>query len=415
MISAASIAATSTGRVYRIARTGQVEDVTGVPISGGGRVVFARTTNELVMAAGGPLVKFAGVGDKTQLLSSAAPQSTHVAFIDNFLIAIDKRSGRFQHSAAGQFDQWDPLDTFLADAQPDILNSVIATPFRELLLCGPESIEQFERLPSTASDTAFFRRWALGEGVFAPYSLVFADNAVWAINNLKEVVRVSGQSTEPRGNDIGRVLEAIADWSETWTGGNPDKPLHLIGQKFILFQMPNALNPYGTKGLTFLYDYKQKKWTTLYGWDNDLNLPTRWPGWSYWPIWDRVYVGLTGKIGVFDPNVFTNDGSIQRMLGRTAHFSELGEIRMDNLRVRLKRGLGSNTASSQFNLRAKRDNRNWTPWKRKSFGKSGESDMFLELGGYGSGHTFQFEWFITDNVAVELVKMQAQVTQLGSR
>lgn len=407
------MASTSAGQVYRIDRNGNVENVTGVPVSGGGRTIFAKTPNELVMAAGGKIIRYAGVGNKTEILADEAPETDFVTFVDNYLIALDKNSGRFQHSEAGNFRSWQLLDIFTADSNPDVLNSAIVTPFRELLLAGPDSIEQFERLPS--GDTPFFRRWSVGEGVFAPYTLIFADNVAWAVNNLREIVRISGQTSQPVGSDIGRVVEAIADWTDAWGGGYPDKPLHLLGQKFVLFQMPNALTPYDTKGLTFLYDYRQKKWTTLYGWDDELNRPARWPGWSYWPLKEHVYVGCEGKVCRFDPNTFSNSGSVQRMLFRTAHFSELGEIRLDNLRIRVKRGVGTNASAGKFALRVKRDNRNWTPWRFKSFGKAGQSEMFLEYGGFGCGHTFQFEGFVTDDTPVEILKLQAQITALGSR
>ena len=39
--------------------------------------------------------------------------------------------------------------------------------------------------------------------------------------------------------------------------------------------------------------------------------------------------------------------------------------------------------------------------------------MFVEFNGFGCAHTWQFEWRITDDAPVELVRLEAQVTPLG--
>jgi len=406
------VAASSNGDFYRIDKNGNVDNITGVKIDGGQRVVFSETPSEKVMAAGGLPVMFAG--EKTEILSEDAPETTHIAFIDNYLVASEKKSGRFYHSDPSQYRTWPVLNVFTTDSQPDDINSIIVTPFRELMLCGPRSVEQFERLAS--GDTPFFRRWAVGEGVVAPYTVCFADNAVWAINRLFEFMRFSGQVSQPNSGDIGRALEAaMADtsdetelWSDAWA-----VPVHILGQKFILLQIPRADNVYGTKGITLLFDYRQNKWASLYGWDNGLNVPTRWPGWSYHEVWGRRFVGGDGVIYELTNDTFDHAGGVQRFYGRTAHFSEMGEIRIDNLRVRLRRGTGDNTTSGTFNIRATRDNKRKTRWVRRSFGKAGDTEMYLEFGGMGCGHSFQFEWFVTDDTPVEMVKIDVQVTRLG--
>lgn len=398
------IAVTNQGKVYRLDKAGNPTRVQGVPVSGGRRVVFAKTDDELLMAAGGPIIRYAG--DKTELFSKDAPNSTHVAFIDGFVVASEVDSGRFQHSSAGNFRTWSALDTFAASGSPDNINSLIVTPFRELLVCGEESIEQFERLPS--GDPPFFRRWSVGEGIFAPHTLVFADNAAWGINRKFEFVRFSGQVTQPTSDDIGRSLEAIDDWTDAWA-----EVIQVIGNKFILLQAPFATNVYGTKGATFLYDFRQQKWGSLYGWDSVTGLPARWPGWSYLSLWGRHFVGGEGRIYELTTDTFWHAGTPARMLGRTAHLSELGEIRIDNLRARLRRGAGTNTSEAIFSIRCRRDSKEWSNWKRKGLGRRGETDMFVEFGGMGAAHTWQWEWVITDDCPVELVKLDAQVTALG--
>ena len=403
------LASTSLGRLYRINAGGQWEDVTGVPITGGRRAIFAKTDKEVVIAAGGPLVKFAG--EKTEVLSEDAPQSTHVAYIDSYVVAIETDSHRFHHSNPGDPTTWDALDVFSADGKPDTANSLLVTPFRELIVGGEDSIEQFERLAS--GEVPFYRRWAVGEGMFAPYAVVAADNAVWTINRLREFVRFTGQSGQPQGIDIGRILESADDWTDAWIGGFPDKPLNVVGQKFVLLQLPNATNTAGTKGLTFIYDYRRRKWALLYGWDPVTATPARWPGWSHWSLWGRTFVGCDGKVCEVTIDNYSHEGAAQPMVGRTAHFSNDGETRIDNIRMRIERGLGGNTSAPTIRLRARRDNRHWSRWVERSLGRAGDTEMFVEFGGFGTGKTWQFEWRITDDCSVDIAVLEAQMARAG--
>lgn len=395
------LVAESNSRVYRMSRENVVTDVTGAPVNGDGRAVFEETDNELVIAKGGPIVRLAG--NLTELLAAEAPEATHVAYVDRFLLANEKHTGLFQHSEAGLYREWDALDTFAADGKPDDITSMIVTPYREVILAGPKSVEQFERL--TSGNIPFFRRWSVGEGVHAPYTLLAEDQGVWCVNSKLEFVRFTGQQSDPNSDDIGRNLEAIDDWTLAWAVS-----MSIDGQKFILLQAPFATNSYGTKGVTLVLDYRQKKWFSLYGWDTTAIAPTRWPGWSYKKLWGRNFVGGNGKILELTNSVFTNDGQQQRMLGRTAHIDKWGESRVDDVEIRIKRGLGSHEEAPVFSLRAKRDNKQWTRWNRKSLGLAGDTDMILNFGPMGWAKTWQFEWECTDNCEVELVAMRAHVT-----
>lgn len=391
------IAATSLGNVYRINRLGQVDNVTKVPVSGGKRAVFTETDDSLLISAGGPIVEFNGY--ETKILSEDAPKSTHVAYVDGYVIAIEVESGRFQHADAGDIRTWDPLSTFAADSKPDNLNSMIVSPFRELLLCGVQSVEQYERLGS--GETPFFRRWGVGEGVLAPYTLCYADNAAWALNKDYEFVRFSGQVSQPESAPVGSTLENISDWTDAWA-----TPVNISGQRFFILQAPKAETPYGGQGLTLLFDYRQRRWYSLYAWNIQQGLPERWPGWSMQKLWGRNFVGCNGKICELTAKNHTVGGQVSRMLGRTAHFDQFGESEITNVRVRLKRGTGGNTDSAKIRLRCVKDNERPTRWIERSLGRAGDRAFYVEFGPMGIADTFQFEWQITDNSPVELVKLQ---------
>src|SRR5207253_2763042 len=160
--------------------------------------------------------------------------------------------GRFFHTAPGVSSSWNPLDVFTAEGKPDDLNALLVTQFREVLMCGEDSIEQFERTQS--GDRPFFRRWASGDGLAFPYTLVEADQGVWGVNKKREFVRFSGQTYQQRSDDVGAVLMAIDDWTDAWASA-----LIVDGQKYILLQAPRAATPYGTRGLTLLYDYRARR------------------------------------------------------------------------------------------------------------------------------------------------------------
>jgi len=286
------VAASSSGRFYLVTRNGIVNEHTEYVIPAKRRVVFASTEDELAMAAGAEIVRFAG--DKTELLSKDAPLASHVAYIDTYIVANEINTGRFRHSTVGEAKVWNSLDVFAANGSPDNITAVMTTPYRELLLFGPKSIEQFERL--SGGSFPFFRRWSVAEGLREPYMYAFADNGVFCLNQMIELVRFSGQSSSSVGDDLGKELEKIDDWTDAWIGGTGEKPLHIRGQKFMVLQAPRATNPYGTKGLTYLFDYRQKRFSNLYGWNAAKGVPDRWPGWSHWSIWGRHFVGGEGVI-----------------------------------------------------------------------------------------------------------------------
>jgi hypothetical protein len=398
--------AVSSSRVWRVKQDGTTVEVTGAPVSGFGRVIFDKTPDELLMAAGGQIIRLAAA--QTEILSPDAPLSTHVGYIGGYAVAIESNTGLFYNSGPNEFRTWNPIDVFAADSRPDFLNAMLITPYQEMLLSGPDSLEQFDRLPA-GSTAPFARRWGIGAGVFAPYTLTFIDNTAWCVNSYREFVRVSAQSAIPISDDIrGNVLEPADDWDGAWAA-----PMLLAGQKFVLLQLPKATNAYGTKGITLLYNYRQQKWFSLFGWDDASHGPTGWNGTSYYSLWGRHFVGGKGVIYELKNDTYQNDGKVQRVVWRSGHLDQ-GEARMDNLSVRLKRGLAnSNSDRHLISVRVLLGGRTWTKWRRQDLGRFGENEMWVDFGMIGCASTFQIEIDMTDAAEFELVRAKALLTPLG--
>lgn len=398
------------GQTFRVNTEAQHSVIPGTPVSGGRRASFARTRDGLMITAGGQPIKYNGVENK--ILSKDAPLTAYIGFIDGYVLAVEKDSGRFQHCKINEFGTWDPLDTFAVDGSPDDINAMLITPFNEILLAGEESLEQYERY--VGSNVPFFRRWAVGDGISEPDTLCFADNAAWGLNQRREFVRLSGQTTQSVSDDIQRdieyrySLENLGGMNKAWAA-----PCYIKGQKFIVFQSPEAVNFYGTKGFTGVFDIRRGQWFEIFGWDDRNGVPTLWPGRSIFTLWGKTFVGGKGKIYELDPATYTNDGQVQRAYFRTAHFDTAGTMRCDGVRFTIKRGVGTYEEAPQIMFRCNPDNRGWNNWQFRDLGTTGAADLIVEYGAQGTADTWQFEMMMTDNAPFELRRMQIDATKVN--
>ncbi len=403
------VAVGTDGRTFRIDQNATETSIGGPPVLGGDRVSFASTRDGLVVTAGAQIVKFDGA--KNSILSADAPLSSFVGYIDGYVLAVEKESGRFNHSNLNDFGVWDGLSTFSVNGSPDDINSMLITPFNEILLSGEESIEQYER--HVGGSVPFFRRWSVGEGISEPWTLCFADNAAWGLNARREFVRLSGQTTQSVSDDIQKEIEHryslghIGSFDRAWAA-----PVYTKGQKFIVFQSPEATNEYGTKGFTAVYDIRRGQWFEIFGWDENNGVPDLWPGRSVFNLWGKTFIGGLGKIYELDPQTYKNDTKTMRSYVRTAHFDTLGTMRVDGVRMTLKRGIGTYTQSPKIMFRSNPDNKGWSNMQMRDLGLTGQTELTVEFGAQGTADTWQFEWAVTDDCPFEMRRFQLDVTKV---
>jgi hypothetical protein len=380
-------------------------DVTSAHVNGSGRVIFSETDDRLLMAAGGKVIQYRG--DKTKILSKDAPESTHVAWLDGYVVIPEKGSNRFNYSENGIYESFPALNVLSAEKKPDSINAMIVSEFSELIVGGEKSIEQFDT--SFSGDVPLIPRWALGSGVLAPYTLVSVDNRIWGINQQREFVAFSTQLANIESKDIQRRFKAVTDWAGAWAEEvNPNE-----GQNFIILKVPNVMNPYGTQGMTFAFDYRKSRWSELYGWDEQEGRPTAWPGTSYAQVGNQHYVGGKGKIYTLGGSTGTEN---QRFLWRSGHLDISGSraSRVDGFRMRLKRGFSPAGARAPIvSIRVNKNNTGFGRKIRRDLGRMGEREMTLRFSGMGTAETWQFEIEVTDQGQIELVRADVLMEPLS--
>lgn len=401
--------AVSNGQMWRIGQDLKPTNVTNVPVSGGQRVIFAETEEQLLVAAGGPIVSYGAGAAKTALLSPNAPLTTHVAYVAGYVVALEAGSQRFKYSNPGDYTNWDPLNVLSAEFKADVLVALEVTPREELILAGPDSVEQ--HVPFANGNQPFYREWGCPDGLLAPYTLICTKEGNFGVNENSEFVSFVGYETQQASADIQLTLSAITDWTDAWA-----HDVRVAGQKFVMLQAPNAVTPYGTKGMTMLLNLKNLKWSFLYGWDQSASLPTRWPGWDHQRIWGQNYIGGDdGWIYQLDVNTFDNGGGVQRMIGRTGHLGTgNAKYEINGFRIRLRRGaVDPNTSPPpKIQLRFNKDNLGFGRWIERDLGLWGQSDMVILVGPLGNAYTLQAEYVVTDRAPVDIVAVEADIVEL---
>jgi hypothetical protein len=132
--------AVSGNKLYEIT-TPTAPVVVGTLTTSSGVVDIDDTFTSLVIVDGvhGYTLNFT-TGVFAQITDTNFPVATSIAFLDNYILANDEDSGRFQFSALNDPTDWDGLDVATAEGSPDKLVA-LAVDHRELILFGDETTE----------------------------------------------------------------------------------------------------------------------------------------------------------------------------------------------------------------------------------------------------------------------------------
>lgn len=382
----------SQGRVWKITdATGTKTELTGsTALLQGAPVTFAGDATRMVMANGGNMV-YTDYSTLTTMADADAPSAvSHVAQVDQYLLANDVGTGTVQFSAINDLTNWTALDFFSAESNPDECVAMKVA-FREIIALGRESVEfwvndgvtPFSRIPGSAQPF----------GTSAPYSLALAGKLWMWLDHNRRFATMNGREVVNVSTPYDRVIQRYVSVDDA------------VGYSLSVDGLPLYILNFPTARETLAYNYETQQWHKWGYWDSARGIYERYRGLSYCyaRAWNKHLVGdyANGKIYTASRTVFTDSGNPIRSLLRTGHISHGVAFtkRSDIVRLRAKRGAGNAAvADPQVMMRRRINNKaTWTNERWKSLGQVGQHEPFIDWRRNGIYKTCQYEFCHTDD------------------
>lgn len=263
--------------------------------------------------------------------------ATHVDYIDGRFLINEPDSGRFWWSAIDDGTSWNGLDFATAEGSPDILEGLIVSR-RRILLLGSQSNETWT--PTGTSSVFSRQQGTLNDiGTIAKYSIAKNDNSVfWLGSNDTGFGQVWMQTGfESVKISTSAIDEAIQGYPETSDA---------IG--FCYQQDGNSFYqisfPEGNK--TWVYDTTTRLWHER-SYKNTSNGDAERHRASCQAFFNgRVYVGdkTNGKLYSYDADVYTDNGDTIIVSRTTPHYwNNLDRLFFKSFQIDMETGVGVST------------------------------------------------------------------------
>lgn len=391
------VVVTSDRKIYTLDSDANILDITDIPLPGTARPTFADNKQVLVIAGGSTPIKWEGVGYTTKALGGSPPATTHLSFLDGFLLANRRIASEnykvMQFSDFEDIDTWNGLNIFSAVGDPDEVQGVV-TCQREAFIVGEKTTEIWQNVG--AYPVPFIRAHIWQYGTSAKHSIIVADNSVIFIDQDRRILKISGR-------EIARISEAIEE--------------ELFQYEVISDCVTSQFSWNGSVHVLFVFPTERKVWSI----DLRNNQWSEWRGFSI--DWDRprinclfyaettreVFAGDfgTGRIWKFSDTIKTDAGGIFK---RNRKFSVIDQgtyvkknVRV--LRINMKRDVATSYtdfANPTVELRWRDDGKFWTNWRQLNLGQIGELKRFIEVHRLGQYRSRQYEIQFSDPVELNI-------------
>jgi hypothetical protein len=276
-------------------------------VAGSGPVSMVDNGTQLFIAAGATgYIYNAGTDVFAQITDPDFPGASTVGFIDGYFVFTEPNSQKFWVTALLDGTSVDPLDFASAEGSPDNLVSLIVD-HREVWLFGQTSVEVWYN--AGLPDFPLSRiQGAFNEiGCAAPYSVAKLDNGVFWLG---ADARGRGIVYRSKGYNGERISTHAVEWQIQQYTDISDATAYTYqqdGHSFYVLNFPSA-------DITWVYDVATLSWHQRAGWLN--NRYTRHRGDCQMAYNAEIVVGdyLAGAIYAYDPEVYTEAGTVQKWL-----------------------------------------------------------------------------------------------------
>lgn len=372
-------------------------------LDGSSRPVFSSDSLRVVVAGGGAIQTWGGVGLSARL-GATAPIASHVVCVGNRLVANQiGAAGLFWWSQLGDGNHatWDPLAFAVADADPDPVIAVTSSQ-REVWVMGPRTVQVYGVGVDPLQPYEPINTMYVGCG--APYSTVAWGSLVGWLNDRGQIVIGDGHS-EPMviSNDISEQIRGFTVVEDCW-GYRRDQghDTHLIWV-------------FPTEKRSFVYDVTDKTWMEEAFYDTVTRGQTAMPI-SCFVRWEAQRANLcgsslTGALYRYDSDAATDLGGpivAERVTGVLDHGTKHRK-RSSAVTVDVRRGAGGGT--SWLELRVKDDGEPWGDWEPIEVA-SGELEPIVKawLGGVFRKRQYHLRYTGADEMAI--VGLEDDVTDI---
>ena len=336
-------------------------------------------TGSLYSAGGGDY--YAGTGDSIQ--TTNAPQKcTHIAFIDQMIVANIKGSGQFQFSSVGDETSWPTGSMFTAESMPDNLVALDVWKQR-IWLFGERTIEEWA---TTGDSDIAVRVSTFNIGLGAVDSLVKTVDGFYFLDDSFRPVLFNGTSYETLGGPITKNIQALTLPKEVISTyvDKDDRPFYIVSSH--------------SDRKAFVFDVKNKVWyqwgkyTTTAAEQIELGYDIVTPV----PAWNRYVATSTIDYKLFklDNDLYQDNANTIKCLWETGNIDNDNYSKKKPAKLILKAKTGT---AGTLMIQHNKDNAGWSPEEQISLRDSGNTDMFIPLNIGGYYRSIKFRLSFTDD------------------
>lgn len=299
------------------------------------RVSFATNGHWLMMANGTAIVMWDGTNELVPLIHQ--PKASKVAWLNGKFIANEMNTRKMHwtaYQAAGVdpnvLPEWD-TGYFAPETITDNITA-LATGFGELVIAGPRVTEFWYDAGGEVVPFARVQATNCERGVYAPNSLVQADNTWFWLDQEKRVIKLEGHSPKIISMPLDRVFKTITNAADCY-GFFVDK---WVGFSF------------ASHGATYMFNIQTQQWEDRWSYFNPVtNIHERWlgqyavfvPDWNYWVVAGRK----KSTLYLFGEQFSTDGFEEIRVLYGTSHMDHETHHRKRSNRLTFHLRRGQNT------------------------------------------------------------------------